>query len=75
MLQVRDVPDDLHEVLRTRARAAGQSLSEYVLRELREVVRRPDVDELLARAAARGAHLGFDDAVRAVDDEREARTG
>ncbi|HST97914.1 MAG TPA: toxin-antitoxin system HicB family antitoxin, partial [Geodermatophilus sp.] len=40
MLQVRNVPEDVHAELRRRARAAGVSLSDYVLRELERVAAR-----------------------------------
>jgi plasmid stability protein len=33
-IQVRDVPDDVHAELRTRAAAAGMSLQEYLRGEL-----------------------------------------
>ena len=52
-LQVRDVPGDLHRVLKERAAQSGRSLSEYVLEELREHARRPTVAEMAARLASR----------------------
>ncbi len=52
-IQVRNVPDEVHRVLRTRAVAAGVSLSDYALGELERVACRPPVAELLARAQAR----------------------
>ncbi len=53
-LQVRDVPDDVSRILKARAAKAGQSLSEYVLAELRLITSRPTIDELTERIAARG---------------------
>ncbi|MBM7806557.1 plasmid stability protein [Geodermatophilus bullaregiensis] len=70
MLQVRNVPDDLHATLRARAAASGLSLSEYVLRELQTVAARPSKAEVLARAARRGGRMSFDDAVAAISAER-----
>jgi antitoxin FitA len=70
MLQVRNVPDDLHAVLRNRALESGLSLSEYVLRELQAVAARPSKAEVLTRAARRGGRLSFDEAVAAVSAER-----
>jgi len=66
MLQVRNVPDDLHATLRARAAESGLSLSEYVLRELQAVAARPSKAEVLSRAARRGGRMSFDDAVAAV---------
>lgn len=57
-IQVRNVPDEVHRVLRTRAAAAGVSLSDYALGELERVTQHPPVAELLGRARSRagGAH-------------------
>lgn len=52
-IQVRNVPDDVHRTLRTRAAAAGVSLSDFALGELERVTQRPPVADLLARARAR----------------------
>ena len=51
MLQIRNVPDELHRKLKARAALAGMSLSEYALRELRKSLERPTRRELLARLA------------------------
>ncbi len=37
MIQVRNVPEDLHRQLKWRAAIAGMSLSDYLLREIRAV--------------------------------------
>ena len=74
MLQVRNVPDDLHAELRRRASAAGMSLSEYVLRELDRLASQPTVEEVLARAARRGGSFPLADAVAAIRAERDARS-
>ena len=42
MLQIRNVPDDLHARLKARAAYAGMSMSDYVLREIRRSLDRPD---------------------------------
>jgi plasmid stability protein len=54
MIQIRNVPDELHQVLKARAALAGMSLSDYLRRELERVVERPTRDEVLARIAKRG---------------------
>ena len=53
MIQVRDVPDDLHRRLKARAALAGMSLSEYLLQELRHAAARPTVEEMRARLEGR----------------------
>lgn len=51
MLQIRNVPDELHRRLKARAALAGMSMSDYALRELRKALERPTREELLARIA------------------------
>ena len=46
MIQVRNVPDELHRKLKARAAAGGMSLSDYLLQELREIAERPTWAEL-----------------------------
>jgi antitoxin FitA len=46
-IQVKDVPGDLHERLRERARAEGRSLSDYVLYVLERDLARPTTREWL----------------------------
>lgn len=73
-IQVKHVPDDVHQVLRRRAAAAGQSLQEYVLAALVSEARLPSIDELLDDVATRAdTDLSFDDVVDAVRAERDGR--
>lgn len=46
-LQIRDLPDELHETLRRRASARGVSLRQYALEVLREHCELPSLDEWL----------------------------
>lgn len=66
LLQVRDVPEDVHRRLKSRAAAAGVSLSEYVRGELARSAGRPTVAELEARVRARGAATLAEPSERAV---------
>ena len=65
-IQVRDVPDEVHRVLATRAAAAGVSLTAYLRAELTRMAERPPVADVLARAAARSGGARIDDIVAAV---------
>lgn len=69
-LQVRDVPEDVHHTLKSRAAAAGQSLSEYVLGELSRLARQPTIGELTARIRD---HEGTEPVTRAADILRAER--
>jgi len=53
MVQIRNVPDDLHRELKARAALAGMSLSEYLLMELRRSLERPTRETLLRRLSKR----------------------
>jgi plasmid stability protein len=69
MIQIRNVPDDLHRRLKARAALAGMSLSDYLLKEIREVAERPTIEELRARLARRSRVEPSEstaDAVRAI---------
>jgi antitoxin FitA len=73
-IQVKDVPDDVHAVLRRRAAAAGQSLQEYLLARLSDDAQTPTVEEVLERIEHRtGGRIGFTTAARAVRSDRDAR--
>jgi antitoxin FitA len=70
-IQVRNVPDDVHRVLRTRAAAAGVSLSDFALGELERVARHPPVAEVLARARSRAGGADAEAIVAAVRHGRD----
>jgi antitoxin FitA len=52
MVQIKDVPDDVHRILKARAALAGLTLTEYARRSLEEAARRPSRDELVAELSA-----------------------
>jgi hypothetical protein len=73
-IQVKDVPADVHAVLRQRAVAAHQSLQEYLLERLVAEARTPSLDEVLARAGGRaGGKVSLKQAARAVRSDRAGR--
>jgi len=75
-IQIRDVPDELHEELVSRAEEAGQSLSRYLLGVLRESVRGRDNAEVFARAAARtGKKPPPGDGAKVIREMRDAAAG
>lgn len=74
MLQIRNVPDELHRRLKARAALAGTSLSEYALAELRRSLERPTRAELLERVQQRAPTPALgESAADAVRAERDAR--
>lgn len=53
MIQVRNVPDELHRSLKERAAREGTTLSDLILDELPRVARRPSPEQLLDRIRQR----------------------
>ena len=49
MIQIRNVPDELHRRLKARAALAGQSLSDYLLAEIRRSATLPTRAEIVDR--------------------------
>lgn len=72
LIQIRDVPDDVHARLKARAAAQGESLNAYMRRMVVHEAERPTLDEVFAEIKARGP-LGKPDQRDAADYIREAR--
>jgi len=54
-ITIRNVPDDVRDVLASRASLAGRSLQEHLRAELIALARRPSVETLMARVRERKA--------------------
>lgn len=73
-IQIKDVPSEVHTVLRLRAALAGQSLQEYLLAQLTQAASQPTLDEVLARIEHRsGGSLTEEAAVEAIRGDRDRR--
>ena len=73
MVQIRNVPEEVHRRLKARAAMEGRSLSELALAELTRSLERPTRRELIERVQAREratVSLSPADVLRA---ERDAR--
>lgn len=70
-VQIRDVPDEIHRTLRSRAAAAGLSLSDYLLAEIVRVAQRPPIAEVLAKASSRHGGSAPEDIIDAVRSGRD----
>ena len=51
MVQIRDVPDTVHGILKARAAREGMSLSDLIKRELEHIAQRPSMGEWLERVS------------------------
>jgi antitoxin FitA len=73
-IQIKNVPPDVHRVLRRRAGEAGQSLQEYLLAWLEAEARAPTLEEVLERAGGRaGGSVSLSDAADQLRAERDSR--
>ena len=73
MIQIRNVPEDLHRRLKARAAMSGQSLSDYLLLEMKEIAGRPTLAEFRERLHQRAAVAAELDIAAIVREERAAR--
>lgn len=69
-IQVRDVPDDVHQRLTIRAAQERRSLSELIRAEIVEMARRPTMPEMLNRLAGRPVTEVPESAADALASER-----
>lgn len=53
LVQIRQVPENVHRTLKARAAHSGTSLSEYLRTELALIAARPTPEEVRARLAKR----------------------
>lgn len=73
-IQVKDVPAEVHAVLRRRAAAAGKSLQEYLLGRLIDEATQPTLDELFANVDQRtSGAVSLEHAAALVRHDRDGR--
>lgn len=74
-VQIKDVPEETHAVLRRRAAEAHQSLQEYLRSHLIDQASRPTMAEVLARIEGRddGISLSSDKIASMIREDRERR--
>jgi antitoxin FitA len=72
MIQIRNVPDDLHRELKVRAAAAGMNLSDYLKQELGRRSHKSTIREIRARSKGRsaGSTLTTQDVVDTIREMR-----
>ncbi len=57
-IQIREVPEEAYEVLRRRARRAGQSIQAYMRERVIELAARPTKEEAMAAIESRLDRVG-----------------
>jgi len=73
MIQVRDVPDPVHSILKARAAREGMSLSDFIKREMERVAARPSMREWLERTQQARPIPAKRSAAQIVRELRDAR--
>lgn len=73
MIQIRNVPDELHRMLKARAAEAGMSLSDYLLSELRDAAERPTPEQMRERLERRSRVTEGETSAEALRAVRAAR--
>ena len=73
-VQIREVPEDVHNELVRRAELAGQSLQQYLSAQLASIVATPTVEDVFERIENRlKGQVSTADAIVALEDERARR--
>jgi antitoxin FitA len=70
MVQIRNVPIELHRRLKARAALEGLSMSDYVLREVKRALERPSRAEVIERLRSRPRIKLGDEVASALREER-----
>ena len=73
MIQIRNVPDDLHRRAKARAALEGVTLSEFAMRALRREVEQPTLEEVARRVRELGPVYGAPEAAKLIRKERDSR--
>ena len=73
MVQIRNVPVELHRRLKARAAIEGMTMSDFIRRELTKVLERPPRHEVLERLRARPVRRLRMRPAEALRSERDAR--
>jgi len=72
MIQIRNVPDDLHRSLKARAAREGRTLSDLILSDLPRLVDKSSPEDVMARIRGRSA-VGGPPASELIGAERDRR--
>ena len=73
MLQVRNIPEDLHRALKERAAREGTTMSDLVLRELPRLAHRPSPEEVMERIRRRSPVRAGDRPADTIRRDRDIR--
>ena len=72
MIQIRNVPDDLHRALKVRAAREGRTLSDLILSDLPRLADKPSPEDVMTRIRSRSP-VGGRPASELIAAERDRR--
>jgi antitoxin FitA len=72
MIQIRNVPDELHRSLKARAAREGRTLSDLILSDLPRLAERPSPEQVMSRIRSRSS-VGGPPASELIAAERDRR--
>jgi antitoxin FitA len=72
MIQIRNVPDELHRSLKARAAREGRTLSELILSDLPRLADKPSPEQVMSRIRSRSS-VGGPPASELIAAERDRR--
>jgi plasmid stability protein len=73
-IQIKNVPEDLHDAIRSRAAAKGKTVSDYMLDLAKRDLAKPTVQEWVARVRSREPVGGDFDTAELIRQNRKERT-
>ncbi len=73
MIQIRDVPEQVHSLLKARAAREGMSLSDYLKRELAYAAARPTMRDWLEKTLEAKPIIGKKSAAEIIRELRDSR--
>lgn len=73
MIQIRNVPEDMHAELKARAAREGMSLSDFLKRELGRILERKSLAEVFEEMAPYRVDIDHDTLLEVLDEARRDR--
>ncbi len=73
MVQIRNVPPEIHRLLKARAAIEGMSMSDFVLREVRKALDKPTRQEIIERLKSQPVRRFRMKAAAVIRAERDSK--
>ncbi len=73
MVQIRNVPDEIHRALKIRSAEERMTLSDFLLKEVTHIANRPTIRSIISNIKCRDEVILSEDSVQAVRRERDSR--